>query len=247
MTQDVDLSAFHPPDDMGSEMELPVYVSKHGTKPLIVLHELPGMSPTFVEYCSKMAGEGFKVYMPLLFKSPGTQMGDLASAAFCLSREFRRLFSAKDASGGRPFTAWLLELVQSVSDENPGAKIGAVGMCMTGGFVIAAIAEPQVEAVAACQPSAPFLFKIETLGLSDAERQMVRDGKEGKAIPCVKAYRFAQDSISREAHMQAAADLLGPSLERYPDLPGKGHSTLTTSTASEAVYQDVLSFLSNRI
>lgn len=247
MTQGIDLSAFHPPIHIGSDTTLPVYISTSGTKPLIVLHELPGMSPSFIDYCRRMADEGFKVYMPLMFKSPGTQMGGVASLAFCLSREFRALFAARDRSKARPFTAWLLELVDSVSTEHPDQNIGVVGMCLTGGFAIAAIAAPQVSAVIACQPSMPVLFDIKTLGLSDAERRNVQDGKTHKAIPCAKAYRFQSDRICKEAHMAAAQTLLGPSLERYPDLPGKGHSTLTTQTASPEVYQDVLTFLQGRV
>ncbi|MBY5935254.1 dienelactone hydrolase family protein [Tateyamaria omphalii] len=247
MSQAVDLSAFHSPVSVGTALSLPVYVSKTGDRPLVVLHELPGMSPSFVDYCTRMTGEGFKVYMPLLFKAPGTEMGMLGCAAFCLSREFRALFAASGPSRARPIAAWILELVQKVAEDNPGAAIGTIGMCMTGGFAIVGIADPRVQAVVACQPSAPFFREIETLGLSEAERDSVRAGKTGKTIPCAKAYRYEKDRISREAHMRAAQDLLGPSLHRYPDLPGKGHATLTTQTASPEVYADVLTFLNARL
>ncbi|SLN19358.1 Dienelactone hydrolase family protein [Falsiruegeria litorea R37] len=247
MTEQVDMSEFRPPQFMGTAIQRPVYVSETGDRPLIVLHELPGMSPSFIQYCRDMVGEGFKVYMPLIFKSPGTDMGKMATVAFCLSREFRDLFSAEGGSNARPFTAWLLELVQEVSDNHPDENVGVIGMCLTGGFAIAAIAEPQVQAVAACQPSAPFIFNIETLGLSETERQNVKASKAEKAIPCVKAYRYQKDSICRESHMTAAKTLLGPSMERFPDLPGKGHSTLTSDTRDEGVYQDVLAFLNQRL
>lgn len=247
MTDQIDLSHFHEPSDMGATVKRPVFVSKSGDKPLIILHELPGMSPTFIEYCRKMAGEGFKVYMPLIFKTPGTEMGTFASAAFCVSREFRDLFSAKAGTNARPFTAWLHELVQEVSDKHPESKIGVVGMCLTGGFAISAIAEPHVQAVASCQPAAPFFFNIKTLGLSETERQRVEVGKESKAIPCVKAYRYKEDTICKESHMEAAKALLGPSMERFPDLPGKGHSTLTSESRDPSVYQDVLTFLNERL
>ena len=107
-------------------------------------------------------------------------MGSAASAAFCVSRGFRDLFWAQDKSNARPFMAWLLELMEWVSETHSGARIGVVGMCLTGGYAIAAIAKPQVEAVAACQPSAPFVFKIATLGLSDKERDCAKQGKPGK-------------------------------------------------------------------
>jgi len=168
-------------------------------------------------------------------------MGKIQASAFCISREFRSLFSVSTVSNARPFTAWVLELVQDVVDQHPGEKVGVVGMCLTGGFAIAAIAHPQVNAVASCQPAFPFFFNIKTLGLSETERENVVLGTAEKDFPCVKAYRYNRDSICREAHMEAAQNLLGPAIERYtPDLKGDGHSTLTSDTASSAVYQDVL-------
>ena len=162
------IQGFHQPSDVtAANITLPVYVSEAGTKPLIVLHELPGMSRSFIRYCTRMADEGYKVYMPLMFKSPNTQMGKLQSILFCLSSEFRALFSSgrtKEAHA-RPITTWLYELVRHVANENPGAKIGVVGMCLTGGFSLATIAVPPVEAAIACQPSVPFFFNISTPGM----------------------------------------------------------------------------------
>jgi len=241
------IDGFKKPFEFGSSTKLPVYVSEKGQKPLLVLHELPGMTPSFIVYCQKMAAQGFKVYMPLLFKSPETEMNTLETAFFCMSREFRSLFTAKDKTNTRPFTAWLLDLVEHVGEESPDSKIGVVGMCLTGGFAIAAIAKPQVNAVAACQPSMPFFSNIETLGLSTAERNDASAGAQEKTSPCVKGYRYQKDRISREEHMKAASNLLGSSFERYPDLPGKGHSTLTGKTANLNVYEDVLDFMTKRL
>ncbi|WP_159453141.1 dienelactone hydrolase family protein [Pseudooctadecabacter jejudonensis] len=232
---------------MGVSLSRPVYVSKTGTKPLIILHELPGMSPSFLDFCCRMAGEGFKVYMPLLYMTPGTEMGAARMLGFCLSREFRALFAADPATKARPISMWLRELAVEVAAQNGGAKTGVIGMCMTGGFAIAAIAEPSVKAVVSCQPSAPFFTGIETLGLSDRERADVRNGLSGKAMPCVKAYRYQRDHLCRSTHLEAAAEILGSYFERHPDLPGKGHATLTTNSASDAVYRDALAFLRERL
>ena len=65
--------------------------------------------------------------------------------------------------------------------------------------------------------------------------------------PCAKGYRFAGDRISRASHMNAASDIFGEAFERHPDLPGKDHSTLTTDSASEEVFDDVLQFLNARL
>ena len=248
LTQNDLLSGFHDAVEIGNEIKIPVFISENGEKPLIILHELPGMSESFIDYCRRMSDEGFKVYMPLIFKSPGTNMNSAQSLAFCVTKEFRRLFAAKSEADSRPFTGWLLHLIQDVADHHPDAKIGIVGMCLTGGFAIAGVASPQVTAVAACQPSFPFLWNIRSLGFSDADRAQIEAGAANKVLPCVKAYRYSGDWICKEAHMKAAKDILGTALERYtPDLPGKHHSTLTSNSASPAVYQDVLEFLNQRI
>lgn len=241
------VSGFNDPIRIGKFTSLPVYVSEVGTKPLVILHELPGMTPSFIEYCREMSEEGFKVYMPLLFKSPETEMSALGCALFCVSREFRALFSARDGSNSRPVTTWLLELIDHISKENPDTKIGVVGMCLTGGFSIAAIAKPNVNAAILCQPSIPFFSDIETLGMSDQERANAKQGAKNKPFPCAKGYRYAKDNISRDSHIRAAADILGEAFVRHPDLAGKGHSTLTGNSPSPEVYQDVLSFLNGRL
>ena len=243
----MNIDGFKSATPVGDTLTLPVYSSELGSKPLIILHELPGMTPSFIDYCQRMAAAGFKVYMPLLFKSPGTEMNGFQSALFCISREFRDLFSAVDQTHARPFTAWLLELVQHVSSNHPGSKIGVIGMCLTGGFSIAAIAHSDVKAAIACQPSFPFFRNITTLGLSDSERAGARQGASELPAPCVKAYRFERDRICKDQHMNAAADLLNEAFERHPDIPGRGHSTLTGSTANPQVYDDVLAFLTQRL
>lgn len=241
------IPGFSAPVTIGSQKTIPVYVSETGTKPLIVLHELPGMSDSFITYCQRMTqDEGFKVYMPLLFKSPGTNMKKLETIMFCMSREFKSLFAA-NRDNTRPFTAWMLELVNHVADDHPGANVGLVGMCLTGGFAIAAIADPRVTAVASCQPAFPFFRNISTLGLSPAERQNARAGIADKVLPCVKAYRYQHDMLSRESHMAAAKTLMGDALERFPDLPGNEHSTLTTASANPEVFEDVVHFMRARL
>ena len=243
------IPGFGQPVTVGSsQLKLPVYVSQNGTRPLIILHELPGMSPSFIKYCSEMADKGFKVYMPLMFKSPNTQMSNLQTGLFCLTWEFKKLFRARGSERhARPFTAWLIELVDFVGANNPDAKIGVVGMCLTGSFAIAAIAAPNVNAAVVCQPSHPFFFGIKTLGLSNSQRTNAADRAQTLTRPCAKGYRFKDDHISRESHMSAVQDLMRDTFERHPDLPGKNHSTLTTDSRSEVVFEDVLQYLNSRL
>lgn len=241
------IEGFDPPVHFGDAPQIPVYVSEAGETPIVVLHELPGMSPSFIAYCRRMADEGFKVHMPLFFKQPGTNMNLFGSLAFCLTREFRTLFSAPEKGAERPFTRWLLDYLARVGDENPGKPIGVVGMCLTGGFAIAGIAEPRVGAAAACQPSFPFFTGFETLGLSQSLRDRIAARAANEPLPCVKAYRYEKDWRCKEKHMAGTKAILGDAVERFPDLPGGGHSTLTGYTASDAVYRDVVHFFNDRL
>ena len=182
------IDGFEAPVPVGDPaLRLPVYVSKQGAKPLIVLHELPGLRPDFIDYCRKMAEEGYKVHMPLLFKTPGTDMNVFEYSTFCLTAEFKRLFSSRgSANAERPFTLWLLKLIEHVAADAPDRPIGILGMCLTGNFALAAIASPRVQAAIACQPAWPAFRDIETLGLTEKMRQAVRDGAKIKPAPCAR-------------------------------------------------------------
>lgn len=231
-----------------ADFALPVYTSMAGTRPLIVLHELPGMTRSFIDYCSRMAQQGYRVYMPLLFKKPGTDMSALRLPLFCLSAEFRRLFAATPgAEGSRPFTKWLLKLTQDVAGRHPDKPIGIVGMCLTGNFAMAAIAEPQVAAAVLCQPSYPVFRNIASMGLSPDEREAAIARSGDLPRPCMKGYRYAGDWICRRRHMAAIEQNFTDAFERYPDLKGSAHSTLTTASRSEVVFDDVLAFLDARL
>ncbi|MEO1701642.1 MAG: dienelactone hydrolase family protein [Pseudomonadota bacterium] len=107
------------------ECALQIYARGTGDKCVVVTHELPGMTDSFIEFCRKLADAGFKVYMPLLFKEPGTEMGKAASAFFCLSGEFRRLFSTKSPDTDRPITQLLAEMLEKGEAQNLNAKMAA--------------------------------------------------------------------------------------------------------------------------
>jgi hypothetical protein len=47
--------------------------------------------------------------------------------------------------------------------------------------------------------------------------------------------------------MNGAARILGDGFARFDDLPGRAHATLTTDSASPAVFDDVLAFLNARL
>lgn len=243
------IEGFFPPETIVYKtISLPVYTSRDGEIPLLVLHELPGMSSTFIDYCCRMIGHGYKVYMPLLFKSPNTRMGNIEMGLFCLSREFRAMFCPDgQEQHRRPFTAWLRHLSRTIVEREAGRRVGVVGMCLTGGFALAGLAEDSIDAVICAQPSMPLIGRAASLAMSATERSAIRSRAQTLPPPCAKGYRYKNDFISRDAHMRACQGILGEHFERYPDLPGGGHSTLTEPTFNQDVFDDVLAFLDARL
>lgn len=87
-------------------LKLPVYTSIDGLTPIIVLHELPGMTPEFVAYCRRMVAYGFKVHAPLMFGQPEKTKSPLGIAKFCMSHEFKSLFRQEtDSTTPTQFTS----------------------------------------------------------------------------------------------------------------------------------------------
>src|SRR3954466_10344816 len=131
-----------------------VYVAGSGPA-VIVMAEMPGISPHVARFARWVRDAGFTVYMPSLFGRDGAvPTADEGTAIFqraCVSAEFRAL--AGNAS--RPVTEWLRALARLAHAECGGRGVGAIGMCFTGGFALAMMTEPAVVAPMLSQPSMP--------------------------------------------------------------------------------------------
>jgi len=224
-----------------------LYVSSTQGKPVIVMHELPGMTQSFIDYCSELSTLGFKVYMPLLFKSPYTEMKTPEMAMFCISGEFRSLFAVGAREGDRTIVKLLDEIIDHVSKSHPDQPIGVIGMCLTGGFSVAGIAKEKVGAAICCQPSYPFVFDVKSVGLSDQRREEIAKRLNTLPVPCAKSYRYEGDKLSRPRHIKGIASLLGSHFTSFPDLEGDDHSTVTGENPNEDVKKDIVEFLRARL
>ncbi|WP_067436158.1 dienelactone hydrolase family protein [Nocardioides jensenii] len=141
----------------------PVYRSGSGPA-VIVIAEIPGITPKVVEFARTVRDEGFTVVMPHLFGAPGRDPnppahgwpGTVATGAralgrVCVSREFS-LFATGRTS---PVVAWLRSLAAQEHDRCGGPGVGAVGMCLTGGFALAMATDERMLAPVLSQPSLP--------------------------------------------------------------------------------------------
>jgi dienelactone hydrolase len=225
-------------------MTRPTY--RKGTGPgVIVIHELPGLSPKVIEFGDEVVASGFTVVMPHLFGHPegavnaGTIAGSLIQV--CTASEFTKMATGVTA----PLATWLRSLARSLHEELGGPGVGALGMCFTGNFALAMMVDEAVAAPVVAQPAAPFPFgkkRSADLNLSPADTDAV---VARAAAGCqVLGLRYEKDRTSgaRFQHLRA---LLGENFV-VVQFPGNGHATLTEDRQQEGVDR-VLAFFHQRL
>ena len=220
---------------------------REGSGPgVVVISEIAGITPSVVAFAEEVVGQGFTVVMPSLFgkdggeKSVGAMVRSIASV--CVSREFTILAAGQTS----PVTGWLRSLARDLHADLGGSGVGAVGMCLTGGFALAMMVDPSVTAPVLAQPSLPACLgrrRAEDLGLSPEDLAAVKKraagGQEVLGLrfvgdPAVGKYRF--DTLRRE---------LGDAFLAV-EFPGKEHSTLTEHRQQEGVDR-VLAFFGEKL
>lgn len=131
-------------------------VYRAGSGPgVLLMHEIPGITPPVIRLARALCDAGFTVAMPHLFGTPGKPWSlpyTWASLAkVCVRREFRVLASERSS----PITRWLRALAGALDRELGGGGIGALGLCLTGNFALALMLDDAVVAPVLAQPSLP--------------------------------------------------------------------------------------------
>jgi dienelactone hydrolase len=215
----------------------PVYYAGAGA-PVIVLHEVLGLSPPCVAFANRLIQRGFRVYLPHLFGEANTEGSFVPNyGRLCISREFNRLRSGESA----PISEWVRSLANVVSKDNGGTLVGAIGMCVTGGIVIPLVLDPTVNAVVSAQPAIPIpmplVSKASTrrgIQVSDAVLdEIVKTTNQSDNV--ILGLRFSTDWKCPKERFQRLERTLGSRFEqieiKVPDkahgLKGHPHSVLT--------------------
>ena len=169
-----------------------VYVAGQGPA-VIVMSEMPGISPYVARFARWVRDAGLTVYMPSLFGRDGVMPGVpgtmLTLARTCISREFRA-FAANKSS---PVTQWLRALAALAHQECGGHGVGAIGMCFTGNFALNMMLEKAVVAPVLSQPSLP-MHDAAGLAIHPEELARVKQRLEDENLT-VRAYRFEGDNF----------------------------------------------------
>ncbi|KUJ70433.1 dienelactone hydrolase [Streptomyces albus subsp. albus] len=140
-------------------------ILRRGSGPaVIVMAEIPGITPKVLEFAERVAAAGCTAVLPVLFGTPGRsvdpadggwlKVGRYTASSLwkvCVSREFTVLATGRSS----PVVAWLRALAADEHQRCGGPGVGAVGMCLTGGFALAMAADERLVAPVLSQPSLP--------------------------------------------------------------------------------------------
>jgi dienelactone hydrolase len=230
---------------------------------VIVISEVPGITPLVAEFGRKVAAAGCTAVMPSLFGDPGRPPSGAylfrSIGPACISREFAS-FALKKTS---PITVWLRRLATAEHERCGGPGVGVVGMCLTGGFALAMMVDDIVLAPVLSQPSLPFplskKFKAD-VGISDQDMARVKERAAGGT--CLLGLRFSNDPFCFEERFATLKRELGDAfiaveIDSAPGNPyghpKNAHSVLTEhlqdreGTPTRAALDQTLSFFREKL
>ncbi|MGA0080488.1 MAG: dienelactone hydrolase family protein [Ilumatobacteraceae bacterium] len=222
---------------------------RRGSGPVvIVVHEIPGVTPNVIEFAERVVNEGFTVVMPLLVgevgRSPSGAYIAQSMAKVCISREFTTMAMHKTS----PIISWLRALARQLHAEVGGIGVGAVGMCFSGGFALGMMVDDIVVAPVLSQPSLPFAIggsRAADLNLSESDQARV---VERAQTGCqVLGLRYTGDKLvgTRFATLHK---LLGDAFiaVEFASTNKQDHSVLTEQIQPKAV-ERVLQFFNDKL
>ena len=222
---------------------------RKGAGPGVVLvHELPGITPAVLAFAEEVVGSGFTVVMPDLFGTPGraaslpyTVSGMVKG---CVSNEFTTWATNRTS----PIIGYLRAVARNLHLELGGPGVGALGMCFTGGFALAMMVDDTVVAPVLSQPSLPFAVgaaRAANLGLSPDDALVVAE-RAANGCP-VLGLRFTGDRMVG-TRFETLRALLGDAFRpvEFPSAHATDHAVLTESRQAAGVAA-VLAFFHERL
>jgi len=220
-------------------------VFRRGNGPAVILiHEIPGVHPLVVRLADRIGEAGMTVYLPSLFGEPGRPFSPSyqlrsSAAVICVRREFS--VWATDRSS--PIVEWLRALARQAQRECGGRGVGAIGLCLTGGFTLAMMTEPTVIAPVLGEPSLPLAVgsaRKRAIDASPKEIACVRERLAAENLSMI-GLRFRNDPFVPEERFEMLRREFGERFEAIeldpedanPNGPKPAHSVLTLHLRDE--------------
>ncbi len=182
---------------------------------VIVLAEMPAISPQLIGFADRVVDLGCSVVLPHLYGPPVADVQAMPAplrgltalrsvAQVCVSKEFNVFASGRSS----PITSWLRGLAAHEHERCGGPGVGIVGMCFSGGFALALASDPRVLAPVVSQPSLPFggsprSIDCDKLTLAAISQRCAKEGLE------VLGLRFKGDPVSPWQRFQYLREKLG--------------------------------------
>ena len=215
---------------------------------VVVVHEIPGITPSVLAFAERVVAAGFTVVMPLLVgevgQEPSGKYMAKSMSKICISREFTTLAMRQKS----PVISWLRALAKQMHNELGGVGIGAIGMCFSGGFALGMMVDDIMVAPVLSQPSMPFAMgaaRGADLGLSLDDEITIKQRAEAGCQ--VLGLRFTGDKLvgTRFASLQK---LLGDAFiaVEFESSSKSDHSVLTEQVRQSGVLR-VLEFLQQKL
>ena len=221
-------------------------VFRRGSGPaVIVITEVPGITPSVAAFGRRVADAGFTAVLPSMFGTPGRRAtpGYVLSTIgwACVSKEF----STWATNQTSPATEWAKALARHEHERCGGPGVGVVGMCLTGNFALAMMVDPVVAAPVMSQPSLPFALSGKhrrDLNLSPEDLAAVKQRCADDPGLCVLGLRFTGDRMAPGERFARLREELGDSFVGVEIDSSKGnphgigsmaHSVLTDELVDE--------------
>ncbi|MEL6185984.1 MAG: dienelactone hydrolase family protein [Myxococcota bacterium] len=209
---------------------------------VLVMTEVPGITPEVADFARRLADRGYTVALPDLFGRRGVPLSPVSMlrtlVPLCVSREWLAFARQKRA----PVTNWLRALATALHGRCGGRGVGVVGMCFTGGFALALAVEPAVRVPVMSQPSLPLgPFGASDLHMTPEDLEAVKGRLPNEGL-CAIGLRFTGDiAVPRARFARLEEELgeafIGVEIDSGPDNPhGFGrmaHSVLTAEFRDE--------------
>ena len=206
---------------------------------LILLHDVPGITPNVLRLAMLLAGQNFRVVIPSLFGSDGASVSRVNKAVLSAQLVAGSDFAISPEDRSSTVVDWLRELAKDYSQETQG-PIGAIGLGVTGAFALSLSVGTDGLVVAAVlgNPVVPSIAKkCRETNLTAVEEENLRARR-----PATLALRFAGDPLCRAERFDAYRALLGdrftaieiPSPHQTRNNDTDGHSVLTEGLSDSA-------------
>ena len=241
------LAGWAPGEFAAAGMNYPTY--RRGSGPgVVVVHEVPGITPLVTRFANEVVERGFTVVMPSLLGTPGKEPTNAYAlkeiTKVCIAKEFTTLALNQTS----PIISWLRALARNLHAEVGGPGVGAVGMCFSGGFALGMMVDDIMLAPVLSQPSMPLpLGKARAADLNLSPDDAAAIAERAAAGCQVLGLRFTGDRLVGD-RFATLRELLGDAFVavELPSAKASDHSVLTEQR-DDASVERVLDFLSDRL